>query len=152
MGGIAWSIEKNHFGAMKKHESWGFTYWAFDLHSTIIKPNYESGNIPSEFYPFAKQVLQEISKRDDIVMIIYTCSHPHEIEQYKELFEANGIHFKYVNENPEVLTDRDGYGYYEKKFYFNVLFEDKAGFDAENDWYEVARTLKFYDIVKENEI
>ena len=147
MGGIAWSIEKNHFGAMEKHKSWDFTYWAFDLHSTIVKPNYESGNIPTEFYPLAKQVLQEISKRDDIVMIMYTCSHPHEIEQYKELFESTGINFKYVNENPEVLTDHNGYGYYEKKFYFNVLFEDKAGFDAENDWLQVAKTLKFYDIL-----
>ncbi len=147
MGGIAWSIEKNHFKALEKHPSWGFTYWAFDLHSTIIVPNYDNVNIPKEFYPHAKEVLQMLSKRDDMVLIMYTCSHPHEIEQYLELFEENGIHFKYVNENPEVLTDHNGYGYYEKKFYFNVLFEDKAGFDAENDWYDVMKEMKYQEIL-----
>jgi hypothetical protein len=43
-----------------------------------------------------------ISKMSDVVIFLYTCSHPHEIEQYLKLFSDNNIHFKYVNENPEV--------------------------------------------------
>jgi hypothetical protein len=147
MSSVAWSIDKNHFKALEKHPSWGFTYWAFDLHSTIIIPNYDDVNIPKEFYPLAKHVLQELSKRDDIVMIMYTCSHPHEIAQYVKLFEENGIHFKYINNNPEVETREGKYGYYEDKFYFNVLFEDKAGFNAETDWLDVAKIMKFKEIV-----
>jgi hypothetical protein len=85
----------------------------------------------------AKETLQFISKLPDIVMFLYTCSHPHEIVEYLQLFEKNGIHFKYVNENPEVSTNPNGYGNYDKKPYMNVLFEDKSGFSGEDDWLEV---------------
>ena len=68
-------------------------------------------------------------------MFLFTCSHPHEIEGYLELFESNDIHFKFVNENPEVVDFK--YGYYEKKPYFNLLFEDKAGFDPTIHWKEL---------------
>ena len=71
---------------------------------------------------------------------MYTCSHPHERQQYVEYFKTNGIHFNYINHNPEV--ESEGYGYYEDKPYFNVLFEDKSGFDAHNDWEKVLEVLK----------
>jgi hypothetical protein len=75
-------------------------------------------------------------------MCIYTCSHPHEIEEYIQLFKNNDIHFKYVNENPEIKTDLNGYGCYDKKPYMNVLFEDKAGFSGEEDWLPILNLLK----------
>tara|TARA_B110000211_G_C14076989_1_gene552571 strand:- start:998 stop:1420 length:423 start_codon:yes stop_codon:yes gene_type:complete len=122
-----------------KERGWEKTFWAFDIHDTMIKPNYKFGDIPTEFFPLAKEVMQEISKRDDICLIMYTCSHPHEIEQYIELFKENGINFDHINKNPEVKSE--GYGYYEDKFYFNVLFEDKTGFDATEDWEKVQKVL-----------
>ena len=70
-------------------------------------------------------------------MIMFTCSHPHEIEQYVKLFEANDINFHYINENPEVVTSIDGYGCFDKKPYMNVLLEDKAGFDPDEEWEEI---------------
>ena len=115
------------------------TYWAIDLHETVIRPNWSETTIPTTFYPMAKESLQLISDRKDIVMIMYTCSHPHEIVQYSEYFASHGIHFDFVNENPEVPNS--GFGYYDQKPYFNVLFEDKAGFDAEEDWFEVYKYL-----------
>lgn len=127
------AILKNHF-ELKEQRGWDKTYWFFDLHGTVLRPNYKAGDIPKEFYPYAKEALQFISKLDDVVMSIYTCSHQHEIDQYVEYFKANDIHFKYVNENPEVPTDLNGYGCYDKKPYINVLFEDKAGFDPETEW------------------
>lgn len=135
--GILHSIRKNHFEVLEKRKDWKYVYYAFDLHGTIVKPNYEAGNIPREFYPFAKEVLQMLSKRDDVVIYMYTCSHPHEQVQYLQFFKENGIDFKWVNKNPEVLTDNKGYGYYEDKPYFNVLFEDKAGFDPMEDWEDI---------------
>lgn len=137
---IVRSILINHYEHMVKR-NWDKTYWAFDIHGTILKPNYEYGNIPKEFYPFAKETLQLVSKMEDVVMILYTCSHPHEIEQYIEYFEENDIHFDYINENPEIPTNLEGYGNYDKKPYMNVLFEDKAGFDGDNDWYSVLQLL-----------
>lgn len=125
---------------------WDKVYWAFDLHSTILVPNYKAGQIPTEFYPKAKETLQMISKMKNICMIMYTCSHPNEIEEYLEFFKKNDIHFKYVNKNPEVPNG--AYGYYNDKFYFNVLFEDKAGF-VTSEWNDVKDFIdENYDFVK----
>jgi hypothetical protein len=127
------AIIKNHF-EYKEKRGWDKTYWFFDIHGTILKPNYTYGNTPKDFYPYAKETLQFLSKLPDICMILYTCSHPHEIEEYIKLFEENDIKFQYVNDNPEIVTDVNGYGCYDKKPYVNVLFEDKAGFDPETEW------------------
>ncbi len=126
----------------KKDRGWAKTYWAFDVHGTILKPNNRRDVISTEFYPLAIEVMQGLSKRTDIVRILYTCSYPHEITQYLKLFSDHGIEFHYVNRNPEVADG--GYGYYKEKFYFNVLFEDKAGFSGEEDWALVKEVLKKY--------
>ena len=146
---ITRAIEINHF-QLKEKRNWDRTFWFFDIHGTILKPNYQYGNTPSEYYPMAKETLQLISKIDDIVMIIYTCSHLHEIKEYLDLFKSDNIHFKYVNENPEVPTDPKGYGNYDKKPYMNVLFEDKSGFDPYVEWEEVYKLLleKYPDLKK----
>jgi hypothetical protein len=142
------SIEINHFNT-KKNRGWDRTFWFFDIHATILRPNYQLGNIPKEFYPMAKETLQLLSKLDDVVMILYTCSHPHEIKEYLKFFVENEIHFKYVNENPEVMTDVNGYGNYDKKPYMNVLFEDKSGFEPETEWSEVYELMfKYYGEIK----
>jgi DNA modification methylase len=135
------AIQKNHFDSMLKR-GWDKTYWAIDIHGTIIKPNYEAGNIPKTFYPYSLECLRLLSDREDVCLILYTCSHPHEIEEYLELFRKEWINFKFVNENPEVKTEENGYGCYDRKFYFNVLFEDKAGFDPEVDWEEIFEYLR----------
>lgn len=135
------AIEKNHFEAKEKR-GWDKTFWFFDIHGTILKPNYEYGNTPKDFYPYAKEAMQLISEQKDIVRILYTCSHPHEIKEYIDLFLSQGITFDYINENPEVETDVNGYGCYDKKPYMNVLFEDKAGFDPYTDWKLVYLFLK----------
>lgn len=122
--------------------NWSKVYWFFDIHGTILKPNYEYGNIPNEFYPYAKEVLQHISTLDDVCMILYTCSHPNEIEEYLKLFKENNINFKYVNENPEVQTQINGYGCYDSKPYMNLLLEDKAGFDPYTDWQHMKNWFK----------
>ncbi|MCA6378475.1 MAG: hypothetical protein IM574_02825 [Cytophagales bacterium] len=127
-----------------KEKGWDKTYWAFDIHGTILKPNYKRDEISREFYPGAIEVMKVIAKRNDIVKILYTCSYPHEIEQYLEYFAQQGIHFDYINQNPEI-TD-GGYGYYKDKFYFNVLMDDKAGFDGESDWENIKGVLGYEKI------
>lgn len=134
---ITRAIKKAFAHAEKKQ--WNKTYWAFDIHETMIRPNWSVENIPTEFYPGAKEALQLISKRKDVTRILYTCSHPHELEKYLDFFRSHDIHFDYVNENPEVESKK--YGYYEKKPYFNVLFEDKAGFEPMEDWPKVIEVL-----------
>jgi hypothetical protein len=126
-----------------KQRNWRRTYWAFDVHGTMLKPTFKTGVVSTEFYPFAKEAMQLLSKRNNIVRILYTCSHPEEIVQYLKFFESHGIRFNYVNENPDVCTG--AYGHYDRKFYFNVLFEDKAGFDPLTDWEEVLRMIQSPD-------
>lgn len=132
---------------MARERGWERTYWAFDVHGTMIFPNYSSVEIPKQFYPHAKEVLQALSLREDVCMILFTCSHSHEMEQYLEYFRNNNIHFKYVNCNPEVASG--GYGCFDSKFYFNVLFEDKAGFDPVEDWLKVKELLGVMEVKKE---
>jgi hypothetical protein len=118
---------------------WEKVYWAFDVHGTILKPTFQRGVLSTEFYPHAMEAMQLVSQQQDIVRILYTYSYPEEIVEYVKFFEARGIHFDYVNENPEVGAG--AYGYYESKFYFNVLFEDKAGFDPLTDWQDILDLL-----------
>jgi len=134
----------NCFGHAKRR-GWTKTYWAFDIHGTILRPNYKVDKISKEFYPFAQEVMQMISKRNDIVKILYTCSYPQEIEQYLDYFKDVGIHFDHVNTNPDIVNG--GYGYYKDKFYFNVLMDDKAGFDGDTDWEAMIPVLMKYGII-----
>jgi hypothetical protein len=123
-----------------KERGWSKTYWAFDIHGTLLKPNFRRDAISTEFYPGAIEVMQWLGQRKDIVKILYTCSYPHEIEQYVELFRKHHIHFDYINKNPEIADG--GYGYYQDKFYFNVLMDDKAGFDGETDWLAIREMME----------
>lgn len=115
----------------KERKGWDKIYYYFDIHETILYPDYNNED-PLVFYPYAKEVLQYLSNRNDISINLYTCSYPEEIERYMKFFKENEILFEYANRNPEAKNTK--YGYYEDKPYFNVLFEDKCGFDAENDW------------------
>lgn len=124
----------NNLDIIKERRGWDRTFWAFDIHGTLIKPNYDSGKIPTETYDYALEVLKMLNNDPEVCLIMYTCSHPHEISQYVNYFKGMGINFDYVNENPEVKTDQGGYGCYDRKPYFNILFEDKAGFNPETDW------------------
>jgi len=144
--GILKSIKVNHFAYREKRGyklNDGYqTYWFFDIHGTVLKPNYQAGNTPKDYYPYAEETLKYLSTIKDITMILYTCSHPHEIAEYIKLFAQSNIKFEFINENPSVVTEPNGYGCYDKKPYMNVLFEDKAGFDPETEWKEVLDFMK----------
>lgn len=119
-----------------KSRGWKDIYVFVDLHETCVEPNYTPGEITTEFYPYAKETLQLMTKRPDIKLVMWTSSHPKEINQYIRFFIENQIEFLYVNENPEVTTQLGGYGNYDKKPYMNILIDDKAGFDP-IEWKDV---------------
>ncbi len=122
---ITHAIKKEFEKAIRR--KWLKIYIFVDLHETILKPNWSSQELSHEYYPEAKELLQELSARPDIILILFTCSHPHEIEQYKINFLADNIKFDYTNENPEIKTMAGDYGCYDKKPYFNILLDDKSG-------------------------
>jgi len=124
--------------ALAERKKWDRVYWAIDIHGTIVKPTYSNEQNDS-FYTGALAVLHELSNRPDICLILYSCSYPDKIEYYINKFKKLGIVFDYVNCNPEV-KDND-YSSYKEKFYFNVILDDKAGFDPETDWSVVQEGL-----------
>jgi len=137
---IEFSIKKAFETAKRKE--WKTIYMAVDIHDTIVYGNYEIGDIPKEFISISKVVLQYLSLRKDVVLILNTCSHPSEIVKYLQYFKDNGIEFKYANENPEVPND--ALGCYTTKFYYNISIDDKSGFDAEKDWYNLMNEFTNY--------
>lgn len=141
MSSIKKAFEQADKDAVRK--GWDKIYIFVDLHSTILKPTYDKG-ISTEFYPSAKKTLQQMSKNSYYCLIMYTCSTPEDTIIYNDLMKQNDINFDYINENPEVTNS--GYGNYNHKPYFNVLLDDKAGFDPLADWYEVYTSTKQYGL------
>jgi len=129
------AIQRND--RIAKARGWDRTYWFFDIHETMIIPDYKKEVTDLNFYPWAKDVMEILSNRPEICLVLYTCSWPNEIEKYLALFKEQGINFTYVNKNPEVTST--AYGYYDDKPYINVLFDDKAGFDPDRDWFILRR-------------
>ncbi|MCK9574652.1 MAG: hypothetical protein M0R51_01595 [Clostridia bacterium] len=116
-----------------EEKEWFETYWCIDIHGTVSYPDYRKIEPIIDYYPYAKEVLQLLSERKDIILIMYTSSYPSEIAVYTKQFNNDGIKFNYVNENPEISVAHGSFGHYTQKLYFNVLFDDKAGFDPETD-------------------
>jgi hypothetical protein len=118
-----------------KQKQWYETYWFFDLHGVISIPDYRKIVKEINYYPYVKETLQFLTNnRSDIIMILFTSSYPDEIKTYINILEKDGIHFKYINENPEISDDKGAFGCYDKKPYYNVLLDDKASFNPETDW------------------
>lgn len=46
-----------------KLKGWDKTYWAFDIHGTMLMPTFKSGVVSTEFYPYAKEVKQKLTMR-----------------------------------------------------------------------------------------
>lgn len=126
-------------------KEWYKTYWVIDLHSTVIKPSYNLNDKSVEFYPFAKEVLQLLSKRDDIHLIMWTSSYQHEIDNYVREFLKYDINFDTINENPNISSNNGNFGFYEQKMYFNVILDDKAAFFPYEDWEPIYNLLLAYN-------
>lgn len=119
-----------HQFSVAKRRGWDYIYVFIDFHEIILVPNWDSTELVHEYYPDAKELLQELTQRKDVKLATWTCSHPIEIEEYLQNFKADGIEFDFVNKNPEVITDSSEtpkYGNYDTKPYYNILIDDKAG-------------------------
>ena len=85
-----------------------------------------------------------LSERNDICMILWTACHPGPLADYIARFEEEGIHFDYVNCNPEVSNTE--LNNFDNKLYMNVGLDDKFGFEGEKDWEAVIDVLEKYQI------
>ena len=117
-----------------KRKKWYETYWFIDIHRTVIKPDYVEHSTNMEYYEYAKECLKLMTKRKDIIMVLYTSSYPEQIKKYIDKFKSDSIVFNYINDNPDISEYLGSFGCYDKKPYFNVFLDDKAGFRADIDW------------------
>lgn len=126
-----------------KKRDWNAIYIVVDIHDTVFKSTYASSN-EKEFYPNAKEALKYLSERKDIILICWS-SISEEIykREYLPIFESEKIKFQFLNENP--LEKNTSYADFSKKFYFNLLLDDKAGFDPFTDWQLVHNTIFFWE-------
>ena len=129
MNRIVKAFEKAFETAKKKN--WDKIYIGVDLHETCLKPTWQK-DLSKDFYPYAKEVLQILSKRKDICLILWSCSLPEVNKQYSDFFKENDIIFDYINENLECKSTE--YADFETKLYFSVGLDDKFGFDPDEDW------------------
>ena len=122
----------------KEEKGYDKLYIMVDIHNTILVPTFSNNEI-YEYFPYAKEVLQELSKREDIILIMWTSCYKDKIEEYLNHFKENGIIFDFVNENP--LYKNLDFACFDTKFYYDIGIDDKFGFDANNDWFKIYKLL-----------
>lgn len=128
-------------------KNWWKLYVAVDVHGVIFYSTHDK-SVQRKFMPGAKEALLYLSRRKDITLFLWSCSHPEEVEELKVFFKKHGINFTYYGENPEVTNG--ALGFYEKKPYYNILLDDKAGFNHE-EWPLVLEEFKKHPGMENNE-
>jgi len=128
------------FVELRPKRNWNTIYWLVDVHGVIIPGSWRSENNYDVIAPECIEVLQWITNRKDQRLILWTSSMKDEINEIVVwLWRNYGINVDYVNENPEEKNTE--YADFSLKPYFNVLIDDKAGFEPEKDWAAVKQEL-----------
>ena len=122
----------------KQEKNWEKIYVVVDIHDTILRACYENEEV-YDYMPYAREALQLLSCRDDICLILWSGCYPDRLAVYRERFARDGIHFDYINENPEV--GNTPFQNFDRKLYFNVGIDDRFGFEPEADWIRVVEAV-----------
>lgn len=134
MFNISNSWKRKH---LKNHDYW---FWLIDMHGTIFQNNYVEGSYGGQLFEDCIYPLKFLTTREDTKLILWTSSHGSVIKDALEFLARKNILFDFVNENP--IVKNDALCNFDDKFYFDVLLDDKAGFDASKDWKVVGNELK----------
>lgn len=125
----------------KVERNWEKIYVIVDIHDTILHASYENTET-FNYFPSAREALQLMTNREDICLILWSSTYKEKLEMYIDHFAGDGIHFDFMNENPEVGNTR--LSDFEAKLYYNVGIDDKFGFEPETDWQKVIEVLSLY--------
>jgi|SRR6478736_4919905 len=131
---IANAFERNRI------RNWPTVYFAIDIHDTIGKGTYKKDNEGFEFYPWAKEVLQNLTSNPKTSLILYTASHMEPARNIQLWLATHDIHILDINGNPD--HQNNDLCDFSKKFYFDVLLDDKAGFEGWKDWFLIMKELQ----------
>ena len=123
----------------RKEKNYPITYIAVDMHGVILRPDYKENSFGGDPYPGALETLRYLSMREDIYLILFTSTRKDQIDKALDYFDENGINFDNVNDSD--IKD-DDLCMFDKKFYFDIMLDDKAGFNGETDWKIVFEEIK----------
>lgn len=104
---------------------WNRIYIALDIHGTVANPDYT--DVSTKLYNNAVEPLQVISNLPEVSIILFSCCYPTDYAKYYSLFEKHNILIQDFNKNTEVHNTETGC--FDNKFYFNLMIDDKAGFE-----------------------
>jgi hypothetical protein len=130
------SFEKKYAGGWKKYPR---MYWAIDLHGVILKSTYKKNFGAQELNEDCLDVLKWLTDKENMVPILFTASNNEYIDKVLLWLNTIGIKFEHVNSNPEVTSNN--FCIVEGKFYFDILIDDKGGFEMDSDWLSVKNAL-----------
>ena len=136
----------NNAYRIMRERKWDTLYWAIDLHGVCLKSTYVSSQhewISAD----AIAGLQAIATQPENKIILWSAVHETEKQAIIDKFSEKGIKITGFNRNPEVFNTSTSN--FNEKFYFNVLLDDKAGFDYMTDWNAI---IRFYAIKHANRI
>lgn len=127
-------------------------FWCVDLHGTVLESNYSSDSFTFLNADQTVPALQAISALPETRIILWSGITDEDRDQVVKLFNDNGIRVDWVNENPAVPSS--GTGNFEKKFYFSILVDDKAGF-CPRDWpraaeHAVMMSQEYHQFLEDN--
>lgn len=131
---------KNVFTVYKPKRKWKTIYWLVDVHGVIIPGSWHRNNDFRFIHNDAIEVLQWISQTKDQRLILWTSSYTEELTKLGDWLFQQGIVVDYINFNPEEKNTE--YADFSKKPYFNILIDDKSGFDPMVDWTMIKVLLK----------
>lgn len=119
--------------------NWDTIYWCVDLHGTVLESSYDSGEIHFISQEIA-DTLAYISGLPETCLILWSSITAADELKIRKLFADKGIKVDFVNENP--LIDNTITGNFDRKFYFSILVDDKAGF-CPSEWPAVTERVNF---------
>lgn len=127
------------FVELRPKRKWKIIYWLIDVHGVILPGSFHRKNDFRFIVPACREVLEWISAREDQKLILWTSSYDSELIELNIWLEQHNIFVDSFNHNPwEKNTE---YADFKKKPYFNILIDDKAGFEPEKDWTAVKQEL-----------
>jgi hypothetical protein len=131
---------ENVYTVYKPKRGWNTIYWLVDVHGVIMPGSWHKQNEFRFINQDCISVLRWIAERPDQKLILWTSSHTTEATQIIEWLARNGISIDYFNHNPD--EKNTSYADFTDKFYFNILLDDKSGFDPQTDWNMIRETLQ----------
>lgn len=116
----------------RKERGYDYLYWCVDIHGVILSPTYKRDNAGACYHEIGIEALQLISADPINKIILWSSSYAEPMQDILKYLNNRGVRVEFVNENPEcpstVLCD------FSKKFYVDIILDDKAGFEPNDDW------------------